>query len=89
MAGVKLFGTKDRDTSHAKLEEILKLGEYPRASCREDINDPLEPYTVWSDNPDPYIREPEPPAARPMTEDQMLDALAVKLLERLNKMAVK
>ena len=47
---VKLFGTTDRAEAHAKLAEILALGEYPRACCREDANDPIEPYQVWSDN---------------------------------------
>ncbi len=47
---IKLFGTTNRDESHAKLEEVLASGEYPMACCREDLNNPTEPYTVWSDN---------------------------------------
>lgn len=45
---IKLFATKDRAESHAKLDEILAAGEYPTACCRERENDPNEPYTVWS-----------------------------------------
>lgn len=45
---IKLFGTDDRAAAHARLEEILAQGQYPEACCREDLNNPTEPYTVWS-----------------------------------------
>lgn len=83
MGAIKLFGTRNRDEAHRQLEEVLAGGQHPRASCREDTDDPNEPYTVWSDGPDPYIRPPDPPAPAPMSEDQMLDRLMDKLLARL------
>lgn len=49
----KLFGTTDRNAAHSKLEEVLALGDYPLACCREYLNDHTEPYTVWSDNTPP------------------------------------
>lgn len=47
----KLFGFKDRDAAHKKLEAVLAAGKHPRACCVEDPNDPDEPYQVHVDNP--------------------------------------
>jgi hypothetical protein len=47
---VKLFASTDKAAAHAKLEEVLALGVYPSACCREDTNNTAEPYTVWSNN---------------------------------------
>jgi hypothetical protein len=88
MPAIKLYSFKDRDESHKKLEQVLAEGIYPRASCRENTNEP-EPYSVWSDGPEPHILPPEPPKKEPMTEDEMLDRLAIKLLARLDKLTVK
>lgn len=44
-----LFEFENRDEAHAKAEEIR--GEYPRAECREDYNQP-KPFQVW-DEADP------------------------------------
>lgn len=92
MAGIKLFGTKDRAESHAVLEQVLAVGEHPRASCREDANDPNEPYQVWSDTPDPFTREPEPvaPAEAPALaalDDAALNKLADILLAKMGAAA--
>jgi len=78
----KLFGTRDRAASHKKLEDVLTEGEYPRASCREDPNDLEEPYTVWSDGPEPHVSLPSLPVP---TQEDVLDQLARKLLERIRK----
>lgn len=84
----KLFGTTDRDAAHAKLAEILAAGTHPRASCREDPNDPNEPFTVWDgpDHPDnwpPRVESKPVPVSE--TEEQTLDRLADKLLARLRQ----
>ena len=84
MAGTKLYGTKDRAASHRMLEDILVTGTYPRAACREDENDAEEPYTVWSDSPDPFLRSPDPPAV-PQDEEAFLERLTEKLLARLER----
>lgn len=43
--GVKIFGTKDRDQCHKELERLLI--QYPKAECREYINDENEPYQIF------------------------------------------
>ena len=45
MMAKRLFVTKVRAESHAKLEEVLASGKYPRAECRETA----EEYSVWSE----------------------------------------
>ena len=84
----KLWGGKNRDVSHKKLADILAAGTHPFASCRENPNDSNEPYTVWDGPDDPNIRPPEPPVPKPMSEDEMLDRLAAKLMERILKVKV-
>jgi hypothetical protein len=85
MPATKLHAFKNRDEAHKKLEEVLAAGLHPGASCREDLNEP-EPYQVWSNGPEAHVLPPEPAA---MSEDDMLDRLAAKLLERMEKKAVK
>lgn len=92
MAGIKLFGTKDRDASHKHLERVLASGKHPRASCREDESNEAEPYQVWSDNPDPFTREPQAPAPAPTPElskldDESLNRLADILLAKMTAKA--
>lgn len=87
MPAVKLFEFKNRHEAHLKLEEVLAEGQHPRASCREDPNAP-EPYQVWSDGPEPHILPPEAAPAAALSEDELLDRLAAKLLERLESKTV-
>lgn len=58
------------------------IPRHKQACCRENTNDP-EPYSVWSDSPDAYVSAPPPPS--PINEEALLDRLADKLLERLEK----
>jgi hypothetical protein len=88
MPAIKLHVFKIRDDAHRKLAEVLASGEHPRACCREDTND-QEPYQVWSDGPEPHVLPPEPHKAAAITEDEMLDKLAIKILAHLDKKLVK
>lgn len=51
-----LFKTTDRDQAHRQLALVLTGSDYPRACCKEMVNDP-KPYQVWSDD----VGDIEPP----------------------------
>jgi len=79
----KLYTFRDRDECHKMLEEVLRSGQHPLASCRENTGDPSEPYTIW-DGPD----DPNPPPARPAippTEEELVERLAEKVAAIIKK----
>jgi hypothetical protein len=42
---------KDKEFSGA--DDHIEMGEYPKAECREDPNNPTEPFQVWSESDNP------------------------------------
>lgn len=50
----KLFSFTVREEAHQKLEEV-RASTHPDAECRDDINDEVEPFQVWS-GPEPRSR---------------------------------
>lgn len=85
----KIFETKYRNESHAKLAEILAADEKSLAECREDAARGL--YSVW-DGPEPegpregQIAPPSPEetaSAKARDQDALADLVAEKLLQKM------
>ena len=86
---VKLYEFTDRDEAHRKLEACIR-GKYPHAECREDTN-AEKPYQVWSAGEAKVVRDGQSdeqfvPSTDPVElDDAVLDRLAEKLIERLER----
>lgn len=82
---VKLFETTDRDASHKKLEEVLKEGSYPSATCTEDSGSGK--YYVWSEPPFKSAANTETPAKPSVVISGRIDACEKEIQEVLERHA--
>lgn len=76
----KLFSTKIRDESHAKLAEFQKAGQLS-AECRVGP-DPGE-FSVWDGPEAPFTKPPEDVSIKDAQLDALVDRVAEKILARL------